>query len=116
MKKTIMTFALVMAISFAGLNAAQAQWGGGGTGGCNGPGSGRGGGAQFTYEEMEQFHNDTVELRKKLFEARSEYYEVMNQEDPDKELAKQIWGEIFDLQKEMQEKAAASGMWSGSEK
>lgn len=111
MKKTIMTLALVVAVGFAGLNIAEAGWGGGGYGPgfCNGPG-GWTRNTSFTYEDMETFHNQTADLRKKMFEKRTEYYEVMNQENPDKELASQIWSEIFDLQNEMHTKALAAGM------
>ena len=115
-----MTLALVIAVGFAGLNVAEARWGGGwmmgnsgyGPGSCNGPG-GLTGDTNFNYEDMEKFHNDSAELRKQLFEKRSEYYDAVNQENPDKELAKQIWSELFDLQNQMHEKALASGITQG---
>ena len=112
MKKTILAAALVMAVGFAGYNVAQAGFG---PGGCNGPGGwGAENGPTVTYEEMEQFHNDTSELRRQLFEKRAEYFEVVNQEDPDKELAKTLWSEMYDLQSEMHQKAEAAGMWQGN--
>lgn len=122
MKKTIMTLALVVAVGLAGINIAEARWGGGGgwmmgdanygPGYCNGP---RGWNAKtsVTYENMGKFHSDTADIRKQMYEKRSEYYEVINQENPDKELAKEIWSQLFDLQNEMHEKAEAAGMQPG---
>lgn len=113
MKKTLITLGLVLAVGFLGLNSAKAQWGGGyGPGACNGPGNFTGE-TSSAYEDIEQFHNDTAELRKQIFEKRSEYFEVMSQETPDKVLAGQIWSEMFDLQNEMRTKAAEAGMPSG---
>ena len=114
-----MTLALVAFVGLAGINMAEAQWGGGwmmgngntgyGPGACNGPG-GRGGNTSANYENMEKFHNDTADLRQQLFEKRSEYYEAINQENPDKELAKELWSQLFDLQQQMHEKAVDSGI------
>jgi Spy/CpxP family protein refolding chaperone len=117
MKKTMMTLALVAVVGLTGINMAEAQWGGGwmrgnggyGPGACNGPG-GWGGNTSATYENIEKFHNDTADLRKQMFEKRSEYYEAINQENPDKELAKELWGQLFDLRQQMHEKAVDSGM------
>lgn len=118
MKKIIMTLALTVAVGLAGFNIAQARWGGGsgnGPGNCNGPG-GWSKGSSVSYEEMEKFHEDTVDLRKQIFEKRSAYSNLMTQENPDKDLAKQIWSEMFDLQNEMHTKALAAGMPAGNAK
>ena len=120
MKKAILTIALVMAVGLVSFNAAEARWGGGwmmagsgyGAGNCNGPG-GWNQEKKLTYEEMERFHDETTDLRKQLFEKRTEYYNVMNQENPDKELAKTLWGEMYDLQNDMHKKALAEGMMGG---
>ena len=80
MKKVIITLALALTVGLAGISMAQTGWGNGG-GWCNGPG----GWNNVSYEEMEQFRNDTAELREKMFELRQEYYEAMSQEDPDKD-------------------------------
>ncbi len=110
MKKTIVTLALVVAIGFTGISLAQAAFFG--PGACNGPG-GLNGKSSFTYEDMEKFHNDNAELRRELFEKRTEYYKAINQETPDKALAKTLWSEIYDLQNEMHEKALKTGMMRG---
>ena len=85
-------------------------------------GRGCGGGAQCnngssaqapTAEELqaqENFFNDTAALREQLFEKRTEYFSVLSQENPDKDLAAQIWSEMIDLQTQMREKAAEAGI------
>ena len=110
MKKTLLTLALVLTVGFTGFGIAHAAYG---SGGCNGPG-GWAGGSSITYEEMDKFHNDTAELRNQLYEKRTEYYDVLKQEAPDKELAQTLWSEIYDLQNEMHQKALASGMMQGN--
>ncbi len=118
MKKAIVALALIAAVGFAGANAAEARWGGGwmmggaggnGPGYCNGPGSS----GNQDYEAIKNFQNETTELREQIFEKRQEYAEILRQENPDKELAKQIWSELFDLQNEMREKALTAGLFNG---
>lgn len=115
MKKTLVTLALAMAVGLAGINMAEARWGGGGygpgQGGCNGP---RGG--QFSAEDQEarqEFFNETKELRTQLREKQAAYFEEMNKETPDKDAANAIWSEIFDLQSQIQAKAAEAGIERG---
>lgn len=117
MKKSILTIALVVAVGLVSFNIAEARWGGGwmmgssgyGPSNCNGPGSWNTE-TKLSYDAMEKFHNETTDLRKQLFEKRTEYYNAVNQETPDKELAKTLWGEMYDLQNTMHQKALASGM------
>lgn len=105
MNKAILSITLFLAIGLAGIGTASAGWGGY----CNGPG-GWAGNESITYEEMTKFHEATQEIREQLYEKRLEYFEVMNSEAPDKELAQIIWNEIYDLQLEMHEKAVEFGM------
>ena len=115
MKKTIVTLALALAVGFAGINMAEARWGGGGygpgQGGCNGP---RGG--QFSEEEQEarqEFFHDTKELRDQLRDKQAAYFDEMNKDDADKDIAGEIWSEIFELQSQIQAKAAEAGIERG---
>lgn len=107
MKKIILTMALILAVGFTGINSASAGWGGPGY--CNGPG-GWADNDTVTYEDMEKFRAETEELWEQLYEKRLEYFEVINREEPDKELAQTIWSEIYDLQFELHEKAVDYGL------
>lgn len=116
MKKTILSLALAVAVGLAGINMAEARWGGGGygpgQGGCNGP---RGG--QFSavdQEARQEFFNETTELRAQLRDKQAAYFEEMNKENPDKEVANAIWSETFDLQAQIQAKAAEVGFTGGN--
>lgn len=122
MIKTILTLAMAVAVGFAGINLAEARWGGDwmmGNGGgygpsaCNGPGGWKGQ-TTVSYEAMEKFHTETSDLRKQMHEKRSEYYDAINAENPDKELAKELWSQLFDLQNEMHQKATDAGMQPGN--
>jgi hypothetical protein len=85
--------------------------------GCGGGGCNSGFSQQApTPEELqaqENFFNDTAALREQLFEKRAEYFDVLSQDNPDKDLAAQIWSEMFDLQTQLREKAAEAGIETG---
>ncbi len=112
----------VMAITF-GIIAVQqlATAGPGGRGGygggwgCGGPGYGynRPAPDKENQQAREEFYNDTIELREQLYAKRAEYYDVLNQENADKELAAILWGEIFDLQTQIREQATTAGIKPG---
>ena len=113
MKKTITTIALTLALGLAAVQASDARWGKGWAGDaaspCGGPGCAQSG-EVADFEAMEQFFTDTKDLREKLFTKKSEYLELVNQEDPDKELAKELWSELFDIKQELQAKAVSAGI------
>ncbi|MCK5228581.1 MAG: hypothetical protein KAI75_06725 [Desulfobulbaceae bacterium] len=117
MKKTLTTLALVAAIGFAGVQAADARWGGGGHHG-NGPGNCDGSfkGMNFTEEAQEarqEFLDATTDVREQLAEKRTAYRDLMRSEDVDKEQASLLWSEMFDLRAQLKEKSAETGFTPG---
>jgi Spy/CpxP family protein refolding chaperone len=113
----VITFGLIAVQQLA---TAGPGWRGGygGGWGCGGPGgSGYGYNRQApdqgTNQAWEKFYNDTAELREQLYAKRAEYYDVMNQESVDKDMAAMLWGEIFNLQTQIREQAAAAGVKPG---
>ncbi len=119
MKKSIVALALVVAVGIAGMNIAEARWGGGGYGcqngggpsGCNGSGCNQN--SDVDSQAFEDFYDETADLREQMFDLRQDYFEIMNQETPDKEAAAEAWGEMFDLKTLIQEKAEAAGIQKG---
>jgi len=120
--KKVTVFALIITFGILALQqlaTAGPNWGGGW--GCGGPGGN--GGPDYGYNSQapdkeaqqawEKFYNETAELREQLYEKRAEYYNVLNQENVDKELAAQLWEEIFDLQTQIREQAATAGIKPG---
>ena len=111
MKKTLTAIALAAAIGIFVSQGAEARWG---KGSGNGFGNGSCGNCDqnntIDQEARQNFFDETEDLRNQLFEKRSEYYTLMNSENPDKDEAQMIWGEMFDIQTQIQEKAAEAGM------
>ncbi|MBU0479808.1 MAG: periplasmic heavy metal sensor [Proteobacteria bacterium] len=125
MKKVLVVALLVTLAGFTGLQTASAGWGWwGGEGRGNGPGNGPGscGGpcAEEVSEEdqkaRQEFFDATKDLRQQLFDKRSEYADVVNQENPDKEKAAAIWSEMYDLKAQLKEKADGAGFGPGTGK
>ena len=123
--KKVTVFALIITFGFFALQqlaTAGPGWGGGGWGCCGGPGGNDGPGHGYNrqapdkeaQQAWEEFYNDTEELREQLYTKRAEYYDVLNQENVDKELAAQLWSEIFDIQTQIREQAATAGIKPGS--
>ncbi|MFP4476025.1 MAG: hypothetical protein ACLFOY_10755 [Desulfatibacillaceae bacterium] len=81
---------------------ASAAWSYDGWGMQRGPGYQ---GDQWTKEQSEQyskFLNETKELRKNLYSARSEYMALMHSTDPDPTRARELSGEIYDLEEKLE--------------
>ena len=113
MKKTVLSLVIIMGLGFVALNSAEARWGSGwGPGGCNGPRWGQN--TNVNSEDRQEFYNDTFELRELLSEKQDEYYSLMNSDNVDKEQAALLWADVFDLQKELQQKAQEAGLSSGN--
>ena len=110
MKKTMTVLAIALTVGVLGYQIADAgpgRWGGGfGPGYCNGYGTD----ASATSQEWQTFQDETADLRKQLFEKRNEYFSMMNGENVDKDAAQALWSDIFDLQKQIREKAEAAGI------
>jgi Spy/CpxP family protein refolding chaperone len=114
--KKLTIVALILACGIIGLQQlAKADTGWGGGWGCGGSGYGynRQAPDRDTQKAWEKFYNDTAQLREQLFAKRSEYNEAMSQDVIDKDLAAKLWGEIFDLQNQIREKATAAGLRPG---
>nr|MBF0222517.1 hypothetical protein [Desulfobulbaceae bacterium] len=110
MKKIITTVALVAAIAL-GSQAAQARWGqGAGTNFTPGSCGNCDQNAAVDSEARQTFLADTEELRTQLREIRTEYFTLMNSDTVDKDEAQILWGEMFDLQQQIQEKATEAGL------
>jgi len=126
MKKLVTILAITVVLGLAVLQTAEAGWGWWGRGGERGYGRGYGpgdcGGPRYGRELDEKeikarddFFNETKDMRRDLFDKRQEYAALMDQENPDKDKAAQLWSEIFDLQAKLQEKAGAAGFGPRSE-
>lgn len=120
MKKVLAVAILASLIGFATLQTASAGWGWGGgrgNGSGNGPGSCGGPCVEGVSDEdqkvRQDFFDETKDLRKQLFDKRGEYSDVINQENPDKEKAAAIWSEMYDLKKQLRDKAEAAGVGPG---
>jgi len=112
--KKFSVVALVLVVGIIGLQQlakAGPGWGCGGTG----YGANRQTPSSETQQNWENFYKDTAPLREQIFAKWSEYNEAMSQEVIDKELAAKLWGEIFDLQTQIREKATAAGLRLGRE-
>ncbi|MCA1765908.1 MAG: periplasmic heavy metal sensor [Desulfobulbaceae bacterium] len=117
MKKLILVMAAIMAagaFSYQIVDADPYRRGGGGYGyGCDGPGCGGAGPNPEDFAAREKFFEDTREIRGLLFEKRSQYAEVIRTEPADKSRARELWSEIYDLQKEIDKIAAEQGITLG---
>lgn len=108
MKKVLTAIALAAVIGIFS-QSAEAFWG-------NGPrngGPGRCGNCDQSTpidpEARQTFFDETQDLRTQLRENRTAYFTLLNSENPDKEAAQSLWSEMFDLQQQIQEKAAEAG-------
>ncbi|MBU0673587.1 MAG: periplasmic heavy metal sensor [Proteobacteria bacterium] len=109
MKKSIAVLTAIAVFGLVGVQAATAGRGFGGNGFCNGDCQS----GEYTSEDFqkrEQFRTDTTELRRQLFEKRGEYAQILDQENPDKDAAAQLWSEIFDLESQLRQQADAAGI------
>lgn len=114
MKKLILAIALALLVGITGFKVAEAGWGGRancGSGPCNS--SGCNNNSAVDQEAYDKFHEETIELRTRLMEKRSEYFAALNEDHPDKEYAAQLWSEMFDLQEQLRDKAEAVGIEKG---
>ena len=116
MTRRIATIALTLTLGLAAAPFAVAGWGHGpgpGAGHVMSPGVNCPTAQAVDDETRQQFFDDTEDLRQQLFEKRSAYFQLMSQANPDKDEAEALWSEIFDLQQEIQAKAAEYGMTPG---
>ena len=114
----IITFGIIAVhqLATAGPGWGGRGWGCGGSGGSGDPGYGYNRQAPDKEAQLawEKFYNDIAELREQLYAKRSEYYDAVNRENVDKELAARLWSEIFDIQTQIHEQATTAGLKPGS--
>jgi Spy/CpxP family protein refolding chaperone len=101
--------------AFAGRGLGPGAGAGGsgyGPGNCGGPNF-RGELDEQAVQARQEFLDQSKELRQQLYDQKTAYSELMQQETPDKEEAAKLWGGIFDLQTQLQEMAADAGFEPG---
>jgi|GEM_PF-1194336 len=116
MKKLVTAIGLAAAIGIIS-QSVEARWG-------NGPGTGSGHGpcgncdqnSPVDAEARHSFFDETQELRTQLREKRSEYFALLNRDNVDKDEAQTIWSDMFDLQQQLQAKAAEAGLERGADR
>lgn len=118
MKKTLLSVALAAVIGLVGFQAAEARQG-------LGPGTGPAYGRmaanldEETIKARQQFHEQTLDLRRQIVTKQTELRAVMNSQKPDERKAGRLAGELFDLRTQKHQKAqelglAVPGMGMGS--
>jgi hypothetical protein len=110
MKKLLMAVAVIGLLGFAGIQMASAHGGygqGGGYGYCG----------QYDDEDnskdntaWEEFRTETNDIRRSIVVKRSELRALQNQDNPDAKRVAQLTGELFDLQNDLDKKAADKGI------
>ena len=110
MKKLLMAVAVVGLLGFASIQIASAHGGygrGGGYGYCD-----QYSGADNTKDNatLEEFRAETNDIRKSIVVKRSELRALLNQDNPDEKRVAQLTGEVFDLETELNKKAADKGI------
>ncbi len=110
MKKLLIAVAMIGLLGFAGIQIASAHGGyaqGGGYGNC---GQYDDGDNTKGNEAWEEFRAETNGIRKSIIVKRSELRALLNQDNPDEKRVAQLTGEVFDLETELNKKAADKGI------
>lgn len=114
MKKFILTVAAAISIGTLSYQIADANPYARGNGyGCGVPGYGQSALNKEGFDAREKFYEESKEIRKELFEKRSEYAEILNADPVDKGQAQEVWSEIFDLQAQIRKLAAEQDVFVG---
>ena len=110
MKKLLMAVALVGLIGFAGIQMASAH--GGYARGDNYGYCGQYSEGDDTKDDatLEKFRSETNEIRKSIVVKKSELSALLRQDNPDEKRVAQLSGEVFDLENELNKKAADKGI------
>jgi zinc resistance-associated protein len=120
-KLSLLLAAMVLGLFFlTPAFAGRGGWGPGAAAGGYGYGPGYCDGPYFrgdlddqAEQARQKFLEQSKELRQQLYDKKTTYYDLMDQEKPDKEAAAKLWGEIFDLQSQLQKMAAEAGFRPG---
>ncbi|MDJ0622162.1 MAG: periplasmic heavy metal sensor [Desulfocapsaceae bacterium] len=112
-QKLATTVGLVIIVGVVALQQASARgWGGGPGGGYDCPWSGQ---PYYQMNEadrtkMQEFRDNTVDLRRQIAMKRAEKMALMRHQNPDPASIAKVEGELFDLRTEMQNKARETGV------
>jgi hypothetical protein len=110
MKKLIIAVAVVGLLGFAGIQIASAHGGYAQDGGYGYCGEYYDGDNSNDNATLEKFRSETNDIRKGIVVKRSELRALLQQDNPDEKRVAQLTGEIFDLETELNEKAADKGV------
>jgi hypothetical protein len=109
MKKLLMAVAVAGLLGFTGIQMASAHGG-------YGPGAGYGycrpdlaGDNSPDKATAEKFNTATQAIRRSIIVKRSELRALLNQTNPDEKRVAELTGEVFDLEVDLNEKAAEAG-------
>lgn len=111
MKKLLVTVAMIGLLGFAGIQLASAHGDyaqGGGYGYCGQ--NYEGGDNAKDNAAWEEFRTETNDIRRSIVVKRSELRALSNQDNPDAKRVAKLTGEVFDLQNDLDKKAAAKGI------
>jgi len=111
MKKTMLSIALAAIIGMAGFQVAEARQGLG-PGAAAGPGYGRMAVQpdEDTLKARQQFHDETLQLRRQIVVKQTELQAVLAAQKPDEKRAASLAAELFDLRTQKHQKARELGI------
>ncbi|MFU8818218.1 MAG: periplasmic heavy metal sensor [Desulfurivibrio sp.] len=111
MKKTLLSIALAAVIGLAGFQVAEARQGLG-PGATAGPGYGRmvANLDEDAIKARQQFHDETLELRRQIVVKQTELQAVLGSQKPDEKKAARLAEELFDLRTQKHQKAREMGI------
>ena len=110
MKQLLMAVAVVGLLGFAGVQMASAHGGYGQGGGYGYCGDNSDGDDTKDNAAWEEFRTETNDIRRSIVVKRSELRALSNQDNPDAKRVAQLTGELFDLQNDLDKKAADKGI------
>ena len=113
MKRLLIAVAMIGLLGFAGIQMASAHGGyakGGDYGYCGEYSDDENVKGSKDKATLEKFRSETTDIRKGIIVKRSELRALMSQDNPDEKRAAQLTGEIFDLENDLDKKAADIGI------
>ena len=110
MKKLLIAVSVVGLLGFAGLQIASGHGGYGHGGGYEYYGQDNESGTTKDNSVVEKFNTETNDIRRSIIVKRSELRALLNQDNPDEKRVAQLTGEVFDLETDLDKKAADAGI------
>lgn len=115
MKRTLfLMLVCLLVLVLSGLGLAQMRGYGMERGmmGCYGLGPGMMGPGSYNYSpECQKFYDDTLSLRKKLYDKEFEYFEVIRNPKSTGKMATKLQNEIDDIEQQLYETAPLGCTW-----